>query len=492
MRSSDITVSTSTFFSVPAQPTAEFRMYQQRQRSFFFWVSTLALFTLTNAKNEDCQTPLVNTCIKVSRIDRLISYATHSPAYREIQRNSSLREQIDPAFSFFRKLSEFALEQQRGGFSSACNLDPALPWPRRISGYVFNLQFGELQNCFSQIDRPTSKNAGLGNSFVGIGSTIFNARSAMYLALKRSIKPPEDGNWTTRESSFLPGRFNTMKGSQTCTMDGLKALRVNNTIYIRGTMTNERSLFSMPEFRRQSIHEWISDSVNGTSFLSPQFRTGQLVPDSSSDCARASGCPILTSTYLSRWSGNGYSVLKPSTLLDDSAIAVAYKANLQQTELSSDSVTLSNLAILSLPMAMAAVPVAFLGKATATGTVAYVLFTDVFSTLPIFMRGIELITSARPQNTGENIYFAGNSTLLAMEVFFAECRGEVRFQNVGIVLVVVSSCVMVAGIALELWAVRYMKRIRKKAQRDGTEVRGPFGSLKGIQNGYGVSSGIWN
>lgn len=155
-------------------------------------------------------------------------------------------------------------------------------------------------------------------------------------------------------------------------------------------------------------------------------------------------------------------------------LARAFRKNINLVDIASDSITISNIAILALPMLMNIIPVSFVADLNGLGMFVYVLVTDVFTTLPFLIKGVELIRSSRPNSKVVMAHSAGTDSLGTFQVWASQCRGRDYFRVTGIIFVLVALTALVLGLALEIWARNIMRRRFIEAGKG--KLHGPFGN----------------
>ncbi|CAN8073360.1 unnamed protein product, partial [Agarophyton chilense] len=135
---------------------------------------------------------------------------------------------------------------------------------------------------------------------------------------------------------------------------------------------------------------------------------------------------------------------------DNLAVNLALERGKHSTELAFDATTPSNIAILALPLAMNVVPVALIADVNTLGMLIYTLLTDVFTAIPLAIKGVEvLLISKRVRHaavfriTGGNLFNQSAETYKAAELWVAECKPGIDYTTYGIVLLVVALFFMV-------------------------------------------------
>lgn len=397
---------------------------------------------------------------------RLSSVDTTSPVTRYFRQNPDADKAIGQVFDYIETVWNVVETRRKNNDSRACNLYKAIPsdWAFRMASRLKIFQMGEVdQSCFSQINLRTAVSSG------ELPYTIFRNLTRLFSESRRitteafqNLRLVPDGNWSSDGKPYNLTYLKLGRSGQTCTVDTVFAYRKNNVWYLRAGVTNAPAYVSKPDYQRQFMQEFFPR--NGTSSLQMKFRNIK-----TEILERAT-------TIVERWNNKGYAIEQMS--FDDllSPLAQVYQKNQQAVDLSSDAITVSNAAILALPLVMNLIPAAFVADLHALGMFTYVVVTDVFSAIPIFIKGVELIRSSNPTQEEAFAYFSGDQSLGCMQSWVVQCKGQGKFRNVGIVFVAVSLVATIVGVALELWARKYMRWKRTYA-KDAKAVDGPFGKV---------------
>ncbi|CDF39292.1 unnamed protein product [Chondrus crispus] len=296
---------------------------------------------------------------------------------------------------------------------------------------------------------------------LNLSETIVDAKDALFQAQRNIPQLPDRSddakNWTR---GAVPLRdWDLRRSGQTCTSDNLFAYRKMGTWFLRAGVTNNPVDAFMPDYERQFVDEYIPRDWSDALRLPHVRYGGGPVENATTIIARFGGIPGLASVSVMVFDENP-------------ALTEALRLNAIAVDQAKDAVTLSNIAILALPIVMTLFPVAFLADLNTFAMLCYIVFTDIFSALPFMIKGFELLDSAAT-NRGEAVaYHAGNETLGQMEVWAAECHGEDSFRVMGIVFVIVAAVAMVGGVLLEVVAAGVMRR-RRAVNKN--EASGPFG-----------------
>lgn len=397
--------------------------------------------------------------------ERIFSVYTSSPVTRLIRENATLSNMLIPAFDYIDKVWEVVKKRQDEDNRDprACNLynNDANDWATIMTDHMKIFQIGNTSaDCFSQVDvmsaadddefsRQTARN---------IPQTFANTRKAIAHAFGAIKVSDDDENWGTTVFPMLDRRWK--RSGQECHVDSIFAHRKNGTWYLRAAATNRKRNIFAPSYRRHFLQEFI-----------PRQGREALTFNMSNIKTREWEC---STTFVTMLEGTGYSVEADS--FDDpvSPLAQAFRQNLVNVDISEDAITISNIAILALPMVMNFIPVAFVAHPHAAAMFVYILVTDIFSTIPFLAKGIELIRSSQPRREIVYAYFAGNNLTSTLQSWSVNCTGDHHFRSAGIAFVIVALLALLGGILLEFWAKHYMSR---RAQRKQNSSNGPFGTI---------------
>lgn len=89
-----------------------------------------------------------------------------------------------------------------------------------------------------------------------------------------------------------------------------------------------------------------------------------------------------------------------------------------------DSLTASNIAISALHMVLSVLLVAFITDDNTLGIFFYILFTDIVSTVPFLLKGIELLIMACHTRAMVTALFTGDDNLGQLEISVSACGGR--------------------------------------------------------------------
>lgn len=429
-------------------------------------------------------------------VGRLYSLNTTSPVLDALKGNETAAAAISDAFNLIETLDAVVQERRQTNHTEACNIVYTSSWTSSFRRLTPIFQIGSVEEtCNARLDAGVAVKSGSLDS--SITSTtrqkIVNVRNVLFDASRKALVEnnnllPTDGNWTQGVYQLMPSE--RANDGQRCLMDSTSAYFTNNRWYLRAAVTNHNVNDYIEDWRRQFILEFVPDPSSNETTESLRMIHPSPLNDRN----------VRSSTIVLMWGGRAYTGTTPGD--DDfsdpiSPVSQAFRENLVHIDQASDSITISNIAILALPMAMNLIPVAFIADITAFGSVLYIVLTDILSTVPFLIKGIELILWSAPRKEIVISFHGGDETLRLVEVMAVRCRGETLFQTTGIIFIIVGLTVMILGVLLEVWAKRYMMKLKKKrpisvnqlkspsiqsdisnsSTKAGSEINGPFGRV---------------
>lgn len=251
--------------------------------------------------------------------------------------------------------------------------------------------------------------------------------------------------------------------TQTCTLHYLGAIRVKARWYTNIQLTNLPTHFHVPIFTRQYVTEFIH--AKGGK-LSEALRMKLPVRPAGDERRKMRND---TTTIIVTGRGDVNPSFFGRQLAQDNPAVIA---SLERGEFfilqAADSLTLSSIAILMLPLLLNLIPVSFIADVKRGTMFVYILLSDVLTCLPLLVKGAELISisSLRHRNIVTRVSSTVNGSVsesAAAELFGAECRAKREFWGIGVAFVTIAVGFMVGGIVAEFVARIYWRRVRKRA-----------------------------
>lgn len=405
--------------------------------------------------------------------NRHFSLSTESPVLTEIRKNRTAERAVERALTLIQKMDDVVVQRVKNNDSEACNVIYVSRWTNGFRKLTPIWQIGSVEEqCNSRVDAELAvRNNELDPSVArNARKDIVDARSALFWAFQKASEGggllPNDGNWTSPEAPFKLLPTEQVKDGQRCLVDSTSAYFRDGNWYLRAGITNHQMQLFLPDWHRHLVVEFVPRSNVSSSMRMVHKRLSDSRLENST-------------TVLFLWKGRAFAGI---TEADDdfsdpiAPVSQAFRENLVVIDQASDSITISNIAILALPMIMNFIPVAFIADVTGIGAFLYILFTDILSTVPFLIKGIELIRWSAPRREIVVSFHAGDETLRLCEVWSVRCRGEDLFRTTGIAFIVVALVVLFVGLFLEICAKLYMTRRERAAKKDET-VGGPFGGI---------------
>lgn len=392
--------------------------------------------------------------------------------FMQEEKNSNVRSETDTTYKLMSTLFDAFLAHRRNNPSKACNLPEHHRWSQASGAQPRVFQIAEInQDCHSyiHIDEAVKRKELEAWTLHNLTNIIRTGRSAFRNATVEAPFP-KDGSWY--ENEFAPYESTARKEltiGQKCDLDAAFAFLINSRVYMRVAVSDNYGPLYMTDFQRQVVVEYVpSDFSAGLKMIHRHYQP--FVPPTEQNASMEYG-----TTLLMLIDGQFKLATQPSLFTDSyGALKRAAETAEDATDRGNDALTVSNIAILALPLAMNLVPVAFVADLTTAGLVIYIIFTDILSTIPFLAKGVELVLLGRPRGNFATAFFAGNESLAQIEVWSALCQSEPKFRNVGIAFIVTALVSMITGVLLEVGAMKYVYRRRIKMQ-SSARAHGPFG-----------------
>lgn len=248
-----------------------------------------------------------------------------------------------------------------------------------------------------------------------------------------------------------------------CTAYRAMAFRVNGKWSIAGKLAKRPFDYYAPTKDKEILSEFILVDDNG---LKPQKLT---IPQCN-DCSVKTG---LTEATASLWFGRqnddwGYFWEKyHRDLRRHDAMKQILSDSNHDKELVEDSAAISNAAILILPVVLTLLPLGFFQEVSARFLMLYSLVTDVFSCLPIIIRGIELLVVGNTKyHTISSKWYglANKKDLVVSQVWTAKCTVSPDIRSRGNGFLIFGICAMLFGLGLEFLTFVLTKRAKQRLQ----------------------------
>ncbi|CAN8074646.1 unnamed protein product [Agarophyton chilense] len=366
------------------------------------------------------------------------------------------------------------MDQRRDDPTSekGCNLHRELDWVKNMPDaarkrQILSARDGIDETCPSRVD--FSRDASQDNYTMKNSQDVKKIFKEAVLSMKSAVlssraSPLKSKLEKWKDTVFPLAGWDLRRLSQQCELLSVSAFRVKGKLFMRVAVTNRPVDDFVLDYDRQVIEEWVKEDFQDSLNMTHPREVRSV--DNESDFE-------VSTTLLEKWSGRAGLASHGSMSMDDNpAIDEALRQNSVAIDLAVDAVAVSNIAILILPLTMNLIPVAFLAELNTLAMLAYIMFTDVFSTLPFLVKGVELIRAVDLERHETVAYYVGDKKFGEIEVWNASCRGEGKFHAIGVSFVVIAVVAIVLGVFLEGFAGFVMRRRRRK---EGSAAEGPFG-----------------
>ncbi|KAI0561097.1 hypothetical protein FGB62_93g037 [Gracilaria domingensis] len=431
------------------------------------WVTLCLLLLLTGSASAKNVSRLEQKypIEQANQQNRRFSIFSDSPTATFLSRNEDFKEEIDPMLDLLRGIVRGVdKERTKVNKTRACNLRSNFPnwvYTARLNSRFF--QVGKLStNCYTRIDGDDCiRSEVLSAEEVSKSpETIGKGVEALYRALDRTGEdwPSRLGRANWSETHHLRD-WKNQDLSEECKVETFSAYRKNGELYLRAAMTNHDVDKYLKEGDRQFVMEWVKEDYSTSlTMVQPNYR----------DCEMEDGSTMLWTRSGRAWL-SWHGEMREGT---NPALQKVIAANEVEIDLAEDAVAAANIALLALPLVMTLIPVAFLAELNTCGFLWYVIFTDIISAVPLLIKGAELVRTTHSRSALVS-YYAGDEELADIQVWVASCNGTKIYRNIGISFIVISVTAILGGIALELFATKYMQN--KRENEDSSTVEGPFG-----------------
>ena len=407
-------------------------------------------------------------------VGRIFSLSTTSPTLNQIKKRSELQPPIKELGKVFRTFNNVFEDRIENGTNNACNLNRDDLWNVISRQIAFTRQIAIFDDsCSNQLEANSAvATKELPEQFVAqVKQKAIDGRRALFRAISQISQIPDNSRkelfWS--KGPFEMANWDLRRGTLTCSLDRVSAYIVNSTIYLIAEITNNPVQEIVADPERQLITEFVSTELNESlKMITPkaifeEIGNGNVTPGKNE-----------TSTTLFERHSNFVALASVGNMgfSDNPSLKYAVRETAVQIDLAEDAITVSNIAILALPMVMSFIPVAFIAELSTCATLWYVVFTDIFSAIPFVVKGVELIIAANPNTEVITVYRSGNSTAGQLEIWIGSCTGTDYLRAIGISFVTLGLFSIIFASLLELYANIYMKRKRIKL---GMQAAGPFG-----------------
>lgn len=343
-----------------------------------------------------------------------------------------------------------------------CNsLGLSFKQPFKYYSEIRNLPIPDT-SCLSQFtisDDTQSKSLGI--SLERLHEAARNRSKAVFLNRARIAKIVL-GNWSDPDALYDD---EYIESSMICKVNNIGAARIGTKWYLRTLITNRPAYEHVPLFERMILYEYLRIDASNPNDLDDSLRVPLTVRPPDGIDLDPHVVENRTTTILEAKSGSHSSTSSYRPMYYE--IIPAVKASLELAEQSkqqvNDALLLSSVSILVLPLLLTLVPIAALTSIEHTSskaTFVYMMVTNVFTVIPLIIKGVELIVIGKQRHTAAavRITAAIDGTLAPSslaELWTAQCHMDSSAMRAGIVFVVVGIVFFLLGIALELLVKAY-------------------------------------
>lgn len=253
--------------------------------------------------------------------------------------------------------------------------------------------------------------------------------------------------------------FNYPHSTQTedCMFNAIAANRHQRTWYLNAAITNVERGRHVGDFERKFLVEYVG---RGGRHANMTLRE-----------RRADGTDLYrrdASTLLVLHHGSAKADFFKNTFLEDNvAVIRAVGKARHYSEQVYDALSASSISILVFPLLLNTLPIALFADVSTRTMLLYAIVSDVLTTIPLLVKGIELISIGSRTNvaaiTRISSWFNGTlADVAAAEVFVASCKSKQNVLPMGVLFVGISLAFLIAGLAGEVLAREYVAYRRRK------------------------------
>lgn len=182
----------------------------------------------------------------------------------------------------------------------------------------------------------------------------------------------------------------------------------------------------------------------------------------------------------------------PQALESNPALTDALDQGGEHVQQVEDAIAISNIAILALPMVLTLVPIAAIADVSRTRMVLYLILSDVLTTVPMGIKGVELLLIAKQEFIGTVTRMSDTAAdkmenTAVSELWVAQCGIRASVKPYGIAFVTVSVVMLVLGVVSEVIARWWIgKRARRKqvVLADGGKMVDGVAGVAGVTMAY--------
>lgn len=271
--------------------------------------------------------------------------------------------------------------------------------------------------------------------------------------------------------------YTTVSGTHRCKIRANIGFRINGRWAVAATVTNDRPSMFLADGDRKYLTEYLRLNPAGRVTVQPQFLDLNILPNytrrywgarpfiRNSTSVPMARTPV--STLMSEFGGQaGITFFIDRPPEENLAFVAALASSGDLTRQALDSRTLSNSAILVLPLFMAALPIGLFADVTDRVMLGYMVLTDFLSVLPLAIKGVELVLaglrsyfSTRTRVWGD---LQSNNSVVAA-TWSCRCESAMNLTGIGAAFIVVALATLVVGVVLEFVARAKVEKMKAEA-----------------------------
>ncbi|CAN8065485.1 unnamed protein product [Agarophyton chilense] len=249
--------------------------------------------------------------------------------------------------------------------------------------------------------------------------------------------------------------FPFVTSTETCLINAIGAYRLDDAWYVNVAITNELKSKHLEDHGRLYLIEYMgSNGTHANMTLREPSNGYQMHSDASTLHVNDSG------------SGSP-NFFKPTPFTENIALIRALDKVQLYWQQAHDATSLSSIFILFLPLFLNILPIAMFADVTRLSMLFYSLLSDILTTVPLAIKGVELIHIGSTTTVGVVIRMTSfhngtRPTEAGAEVFLASCQTKAGVYNAGIAFLVIAIAFMVVGLILEVVVRQLVAQRRMK------------------------------
>ena len=249
------------------------------------------------------------------------------------------------------------------------------------------------------------------------------------------------------------------KGFARCVLHPTMLIRVGAHWYIGNSITSHPKEWQLPNFGRNKMNEYSRvDRGQLNDTLKMRMPVRDTVP-----LVHRSDTTTMLETWRSRANPSEFGIHPVETNIAVQDSLERMEVSVQQVE---DATTPSNIAIIALPLVLTLAPIAFFADVGTNFFFAYMLLSDILTSVPMAIKGVELVLIGTSVYRSVAIRITSPSPYkdldaAAAEIWAAECKTANSVKYMGIAFIVTSIVFLIIGVSLEFVALHYSRKMRK-------------------------------